>query len=243
MPFQTQLVLSSVIAVARDPSDLELRDVNGDSAPDMLVTDQVSGTVRILLNRGRGDLASPCPLRQAPGVAGLEPDTSRGSQTASWTRVTRDQTAAMALGDFNQDGPLDIATVNRGANSLSLLTGKGTGSFANPQGIFTGSRPTTIITGQLNDDNRDGRTDASDYLDLAVLNEASADIGVYLGDGRGGFAESLRLAAGNVPTGLSLHDVDRDGLVDLVVGNEFGDLMTLRGNGDGTFPAVRAIGS
>src|SRR5262249_55420184 len=47
--------------------------------------------------------------------------------------------------------------------------------------------------------------------------------------------------AGNVPTGLSVADINRDGNLDLLVGNEFGDVLIILGNGDGTFrPFTRA---
>jgi hypothetical protein len=49
------------------------------------------------------------------------------------------------------------------------------------------------------------------------------------------------LSAGNRPTGLSVADVNGDGKLDLLVGNDFGDVLTLLGNGDGTFrPYQRA---
>src|SRR5205807_9603371 len=90
-----------------------------------------------------------------------------------------------------------------------------------------------VVAGRLNND---------PYLDLAVLNEDSATVSVFLGDGHGGFAEQPRLAAGNDPTGLAFHDINGDGQLDLLVGNEFGDLLTLLGNGDGTFQPYQRAG-
>src|SRR5262249_57302603 len=42
---------------------------------------------------------------------------------------------------------------------------------------------------------------------------------------------------GLAPTGLAAADADGDGRLDLVVANAFGDLLVLRGNGDGSFRA------
>ena len=41
--------------------------------------------------------------------------------------------------------------------------------------------------------------------------------------------------AGPDPTGLTIADINHDGKLDLLVGNPFGDVLVLLGNGDGTF--------
>src|SRR5262249_44724505 len=103
----------------------------------------------------------------------------------------------------------------------------------------TGSHPTVAVTGHFN---------ADPYLDLAILNEGSGDLSIFLGDGHGCFTElvardahgrPLRLSAGNLPTGLAVADANGDGRLDLLVGNESGDVLTLLGNGDGSFQPYR----
>ncbi len=91
------------------------------------------------------------------------------------------------------------------------------------------------------DVNQDG------LADIITLNLTSADIVVLLGNGDGTvLAEENRFDAGNAPTGLAVHDVNGDGLPDLVVANEFGDVMTLIHNdlariaqGAGLFASLR----
>src|SRR5439155_18075506 len=63
---------------------------------------------------------------------------------------------------------------------------------------------------------------------------------VYAGHGDGTFTLTATVSAGNAPTGLAAADVNGDGNPDLMVGNGFGDILFILGNGDGTFrPFVR----
>src|SRR5947207_38783 len=49
------------------------------------------------------------------------------------------------------------------------------------------------------------------------------------------------LSAGGRPAGVTIADVNGDQMPDLLVGNQFGDLLILLGNGNGTFkPFVNA---
>src|SRR5262249_7694459 len=58
--------------------------------------------------------------------------------------------------------------------------------------------------------------------------------------------DGKRYSAGNVPSSLAVQDVGGptgppDGVPDLQVGNEFGDVLTLLGNGDGTFRPYQRV--
>src|SRR5262249_33549269 len=111
--------------------------------------------------------------------------------------------------------------------------GDGRGGFFNPAKTATyttGVRPIAAVTGDFNGDGR---------LDLAVLNQGSATVSIYLGTGTGGFRLAPEVSAGNLPPAFSVRDVDGDGRLDLLVGNEFGDVLTLPGQGDGTFLRYR----
>src|SRR5260370_4309379 len=48
---------------------------------------------------------------------------------------------SVAVGDFNGDGKLDLATANEGSNTVSILLGTGAGSFGAKTDFGTGSWP------------------------------------------------------------------------------------------------------
>ena len=69
--------------------------------------------------------------------------------------------------------------------------------------------------------------------DLAVL--TANGVSIYLGNGKGGFSSPVTYDAGADPTGLTVADLLGNGQLDLLVGNAYGDVLILVGNGDGTF--------
>jgi hypothetical protein len=224
--------------VGLSPSDLALLDVDGDRRPDVIALSALSDTVSVFLNTPAAPFSSELRFRAGSGLVGL---ISHGGGLAL---QSHDTSVGLVAGDFNGDGTGDLVVTHSGANTFSVLSGSGLGGFLNPESapsFTTGSRPTIAVTGHFN---------ADPYLDLAILNQDSGDLSIFLGDGHGGFAEMvardaqgkrLPLSAGNRPTGLSVADVNGDGRTDLVVGNDFGDVLTLLGNGDGSFqPYQRA---
>ena len=86
-----------------------------------------------------------------------------------------------------------------------------------------------------------GDIDHDGDLDLAVPNEGSDDMAVYLNDGTGSYGPRTSYPAGSVPSSIEAMDLNLDGHVDLVVGNtQSADISVFMGNGDGTFqPEMR----
>ena len=119
-------------------------------------------------------------------------------------------------------------TISPGSNSFDVLAGLGAGRIANPV-AFPTQTPAQVV--RVADFNHDC------VSDIALLSPDR--VSVYLGDGKGGFLPPTSDDAGPDPTGLTVADVDHDGRLDLLVGNPFGDVLVLLGNGDGMFQPYR----
>lgn len=216
-------------------SDLSIADMNGDGRPDIVVTDQSAGAIHVFLNSITNPFASQLLFRTGTGLVQVDAKSRLGSF---------DSPMAMVVGPFNADAFPDIAVVNTGANRVDILLGDGHGGVYNPAPglcLVTGQDPVAIVTADFNGDGR---------LDLAVLNKGSDDLSIFLGKGDGSFTkqtttgpdgQKVRISAGNSPTGLTAADINMDGKLDLLIGNVQGDVLTVLGNGDGSFRAYQRI--
>ena len=155
-----------------------------------------------------------------------------------------DEARAVAAGDFNHDGKIDLAVVNQNcmtvnclSGSLSILLGKGDGTFQAGVSYDSGGDGISIATGDLNGDGN---------LDIVVTNYQANNIGVLLGRGDGTFQPVVSYpSGGTAPNSVVLWDFNGDGRLDLAVVNlctdiEYsnGSVGVRLGNGDGTFQPI-----
>ena len=135
-------------------------------------------------------------------VAGAEPSNRTGNFFMSFLgdgtgNFTQKQTTNLgagllkgeiSLGDFNEDGKLDMAfpfTGSRDPDNQSHIVliyfGDGTGNLTAGPIIDVGNEPHTVITPDFN---KDG------HLDMAVSNRTDGTVSILLGDGNGNFVTS-----------------------------------------------------
>jgi hypothetical protein len=211
------------------PSDIAVADVNGDGLPDIILSDQASGDVTVLLNDSAHSFSDSLRFRASTKLYGL--DTASVPPAVS----SFAQSVSLVAGDFTGAGRNDLAIVNQAIHTFTILAADGNGGFGNPQQFLTTSTseglsinklPGAIVEGDFN---RDG------HLDLAVLMEDTGQLWIYSGNGDGTFRHTFSIPVGDEATGLTVVPGSSNGLLNLLVGNGFGDVLTLVGKGDGTF--------
>ena len=202
----------SPFAAGDYPFQAAVADFNLDGKPDLAITNNLSsGGVTILLGDGAGGFTPANPNVPVPIAAG-------------------ENSAGIAVGDFNGDGKPDLAVADL-EGTVTILLGDGSGGFspAPNSPVAVGVNPYLVVVGDFNQDGK---------LDLATANYGSGDVSVLFGDGTGGFVSATGgpFPVGDSPITLSVGDFNGDGLPDLAVAI-FGDssVAVLLGDGTGGF--------
>jgi FG-GAP-like repeat/Thrombospondin type 3 repeat len=188
------------------PRGLVRADFNEDGYGDLLVLDNDTHDLTILLGNGGG--------RFEPGERSEFSAYSPGNGPR-----------ALAVGDFDGDGHVDAAVAAAGPNALILLSGDGRGHFTMRGSIALSAAPVDIAAADLDADGR---------ADLVVTVGASAkSLFVYVS--RGDFSFEARvITLTRFAVRVAVADLDRDGRLDLVVSESY-MVDVLLGHGDGTF--------
>lgn len=189
-------------------------DFNADGKPDVAAVHHDAYDVEILLGDGRGGLAR-APVSPVAAYDGESPHTHD-----------------VACADVNADGHADILTTNSDDDAISVLLGDGRAGFTPAPGSpFPAERHPYSGIG-VRDLNADGKPDV-----VAPLLQSGA-LGVYLGDGAGGFSPApdspYKVAAR--PGFAHVDDLNGDGRPEiLATHDDVGMLDVLVNAGDGRF--------
>src|SRR5712664_3372802 len=167
---------------------------NGGSLVDLAVANQGSNNVTILLSSVDQNLN--VTLTEAPN----------SPISVGTTPV------AIATGDLNADGVPDLAVVNQGSATVTVLLGSSNldGTFTEATGspLPTATTPAGIVIANFAN---------GAVPDLAVTNKGSNTLGVYLGQGQGTFASRIELNTPPGPTALIASTLTTSGLPDVAL--------------------------
>lgn len=138
---------------------------------------------------------------------------------------------AIISADFNHDNHVDLAITDYGGNSISIFFGFGNGSFSSSPMNYAsnGSNPYWLTAHDFNNDGN---------LDLAVANEITSTIAIFIGFANGTFQAPPQTFAsgGNWPSSIIGADLNKDNNIDLVVANTDTNFITVfLGLGNGSF--------
>ncbi|CAF1199869.1 unnamed protein product [Adineta ricciae] len=193
-----------------DSSNLAVGDFDNDNHLDLIIVNYW-GDDRIRLLRGS---ANGTFIAQT----GTNPSICEG-------------TSFIAVGDFNNDGQLDLIVTDHYTGHMCVLFGNGTGYFGESVSFLTDfyNSKVPIVVNDFNNDSQ---------LDVVVANAGGSTIKVFLGNDNGTLKEEMEYSTGRYarPGMLVTGDYNTDGRLDIAFGNTgIPNVGVLFGRGNGTF--------
>jgi hypothetical protein len=243
---------------------VEVADFNGDGKLDYVTANQGSNSIGIALGNGDGTFKAPASISVAcnpvsvtvgdfngdgkldlavsapgcsPGTSGVAIFLGNGDGTFTAKGILTSSLSnpfSAVAGDFNGDGKLDLAVVDRGAStdSVFFFMGNGDGTFQAPTSVSLGGLAASnqIVAADFN---KDG------HLDVAVSEINGSNVVVILGVGNGTFQAPRTIALPAQGWSIAVGDFNGDGVPDLVATSPaIGGVSVFLGRGDGNFTPV-----
>jgi hypothetical protein len=156
--------LQRVAFAIADPEGRDRLGFNGDSVPDIAVIGvRIAGSFE-----GRGELSILIGSR--PGGLGYSV-SAQAAIPLGGSAASSSAPSAVAVGDLDGDGALDVVVADRAANHILPFRGSGGGAMAAQDPLPTGGNPAVVLVDDF---------DSDGPLDIAVGNQADGSVTLFL---------------------------------------------------------------
>jgi hypothetical protein len=187
------------------PQGLSISDFNGDGKPDVIVVDRSANKFSVFRSTS------------LPGAISFAAKVDLALVSTYYN---------VAMGDLNADGKTDLVFANNTTNTVSVWrnTSTVTSIFFNFVGdLAAGTGTYGIAVGDIDGDGKP---------DVAATNRTANTVSVFRNTGGAGitFAAKVDFACANLPTGISIGDMNGDGKADLAVAGNSSNVTSLYAN-------------
>ncbi|CAF4085520.1 unnamed protein product [Adineta steineri] len=176
------------------PQSVAVGDFNNDTWMDIVVANRATNNIAVLFGYGKAGLSST---------------------SMTYSTSTNSTPCMVTVGDFNNDGRLDIVVANYGVNNVGIFLGIGKGAFESQT--------------DLNNDKAQ---------DIIVVNYGTQSISIFYGDGNGKFSNAMTYFTGydSIPMSITVGDFNNDKHMDIAIANSgTNNVGILLGNENDTF--------
>jgi len=215
--FQDQSVKTGLLLGSVKGRDAAFGDFDEDGDIDFIVADENAGNI-LYSNQRQG------VFRDVAAQSGLERAGGSGS---------------VAVGDYNNDGYLDLFITSADGSRHDLYRNLQNGSFEAVKDIFPVLKNTKALDAVFFDFNNDG------FFDLLVVGESTVTEGkglfLFYNDGKGNFTDVSHLLSPEVKSGkqIAIFDYNDDGDLDALITGLNGNVYLLRNDGGNNNHYVR----
>lgn len=198
---QGSLFESPIEIDTAEPGTVVVSDIDNDGDNDLIVTDRNGNKFTVFYNDGNCNFPTIVPYNSMGNV-----------------------TALPAVGDFNNDGQLDIAVPHARSSTLEVFLQDQLGVFNHSQSLSFGTYHVEAFAADFNGDG---------YDDVAVLAELSHNMAIYEGI-PSGLSFKTSFGVGDACYGMTAADFDGDNKIDIAVPRHYHQTVSVYFN-DGNF--------
>jgi hypothetical protein len=255
--FAQSFASPATYTVGTSPYDGALGDFNGDGKADLVVANNSTSNISVLLGNGNGTFGTKTDYnvgQPAYGVVVTDLNSDGKLDVVAETAFSSTEGVSVLIGngngtfqtrvdylfsglaqpksiqasDFNNDTKPDIVVIN--GSGATVFLGNGDGTLQSPVSYGSSDFATSVAVGDFNADAK---------MDLAVSSYGfgpNGVVSVMLGKGDGTFLPAVNYSSAPSPFSIVKGDFNSDSKLDLATVNiQVDSVSILLGNGDGTF--------